>query len=479
VRVSITVKIMASYVAVIAAGAVPLHWSLQRTLEKTERDTLRGQLTKRVPLYVARLAGLPTEQAVAAARDMAPALPERMALLRGDGVVLFDSQAGALPALPGDTAAPEVQVALGGSVGWNVREWGGVAVVHVAALVPGPTGAVLRLQAPVTSDTAAEDDARDMLRRGEAVALFAALLLGLAAVAWLVRPLRRMREAALALARGELTVAVEVHTQDELDDLARSLETVGAQLRARLVAAGSGEALLGQLTHAVVQGVLVMGPDGRVHHLNGPARALLGLRGPAESERLQQLLASPVVREALEASGSDPHGVEVRVPHPVTGAEVKGTVLALRRPDAEPLQALILDVQETPGDGLAEVPDERGVVVVPLRQVMDAALRRVREDLEDSSATFATPDDWPAVTLADAGGVVEGVVTDLLREAARSPGAQARMALTATAAETRVGVRLAVALAEERARKLAPRLAPLGGDVEWGPGAVQLWLPRA
>ncbi len=481
VRIPLAVKVMLAFVAVIAAGALPVQLGLRGGISAALQHSAMDDLGQRVTLLSERLRNLDTESLRETARDAARVIPERITLVATNGTVLFDSTVDG----PWDNHAtrPEVAAALEGRLGTAARVSAsdGMEYAYAAAPITGPRGVmgVVRLATAARASEPLLEQTAVAIDRGLAGSISLALVLSFVAVLFIVRPLRRMRDAASRLAAGELTVTVDVRTKDELEELARGLEVVGARLRARLATAGSGETLLGQLVHAMVQGVVVLGPDGRVHHINGVARAQLGLRGPQESQRVMHLVESPEVQRAVAAATSDPLGVDIRVPHPVTGEPTDGTVVALRRPDGDPLIALILDVTSQGMATLTEVPDPREVVGLPFREMMDRALARVAEDLEDSNASFVMPDEWPATTVVDVGGRVESVIAETLRAAARAPGVQPNTPITAAVHDGAVCLSLPVALPPDVVRSLEPKLAPLGGRVEGGGGNVQLWLPKA
>ncbi|MEW5851470.1 MAG: HAMP domain-containing protein [Myxococcota bacterium] len=482
-RVPLAVKVMLSYVAVIATGAVPVHLSLRHVFQARSTEQLGVDLQQRGRRVADRLSAAPSEDLVRVAMEAAALLPENVTLLSLDGTILFDNELPVGAARENQRTQPEVVAALqeGAALAMRESRHTGERTVYAAAAVQGPKGprAVLRLAAPTRPVEAATRLATKAVEYGGALALSAALLLSFVAVLRLVRPLRRMRDAANALATGELAVQVDVDSQDELGDLARALEAVGGQLRTRFATAGSGDALMGQLVHAMYQGVVVMEANGQVTHINGVARTRLGLRGPQESERVARLISSHAVREATAQCVSDPLGVDMRVPHPVTGEPVDGTVVALRRHHGDPLFALILDVTADTGVPTQDVPDAADVVAVPFREVMDRALSSVREDLEESNATFQTPDEWPAANVADVGHRVLDTVVETLKAAARAPGAQPNTPLSASIQNGSVCLNLPVTLPISVVERLAPRLAPLGGKVQVGGGGVQLWLPRA
>lgn len=478
VRAPLAIKVFLAFVAVIGAGLIPIRLGLRTGLREVATQRRTAEMEQRARQLVDRVAPLAAADIARALTTLSPALTERLTWMTPDGRVQFDTAA--VPNPDNHVDRPEVQQALAHGVGLSERvsDSDGVAYLYVAVTVPGtptPKG-VLRLAAPQTSGDELVEDAANTINRGAAWSLSLALLLSLVAVYAMVRPLRRMRDAASRLAQGEMSLTLQVNTGDELEELARALETVGAQLRSRLLAAGSGEALVGQMVHAMVQGVVVLDPDGKVQHINGVARAKLGLRGPRESERLTHLLSATVVRKAMEESVMDPLGVDIRVPHPVTGEPIDGVVVALRRPHGQPLHALILDVQHGDAATLLDIPELQDVAAVPLDAVMQRVLRLLKE--ADASHTFLAPDEWPTCNLVDAGERVEGAVKATLRAAAEA-AARPNLALSAHVQDHEVCIRLPVAIPAEVVALLQPRISPLGGRVQSQGGRVELWLPLA
>lgn len=483
VKVPLAAKVLLAFVAVIGAGALPVQYSLRKNIHTAVAAQLGNDLLVRANLLAAQLSPQPRAEWPAITARLSSLFSDRVTLISHDGKVLFESQPVPVTDMSNHLDRPEIAQALSAGIGSDLRVSSTLhdELIYVAVAITNPAGekGILRFSRPASDAADVAAEAATLLWRGTAVSISIALLLSFLAILVIVRPLQRMRDAAMALAQGELNVHVDVSTRDELDDVARALEKVGAQLRHRLAHAGGGEALLGQFTHAMVQGVVIIGNDNRVHHVNGVARAQLGLRGPQESERLAKLLSSEQVVQAIKLAAKDPLGVDMRVPHPVTGELVDGTVIALRRLDGEPLNALVLDVQGTSPITMADVPEARDVVAVPLRELMDRALARVREDLDEGNATFVPPDEWPATAVADVGGRVESVVMETLKAAARAPGVQLSTPLSASVQNGCVVVHLPVSLPSDLLKNLEPRISPLGGRMAQGQGNVQLWLPRA
>ena len=119
------------------------------------------------------------------------------------------------------------------------------------------------------------------------------------------------------------------------------------------------------------------------------------------------------------------------------------------------------------------------MIYLPLRELMDRALRRFREDLDDASAIFALPEEWPAATVAEVEGRVENALSDAMIAALRAGASRGGPAIAASIHNGSVRVRIPASVAAETVSRLSARLAPIGGKVESSPGSVELWLPRA
>jgi len=76
--------------------------------------------------------------------------------------------------------------------------------------------------------------ARGQLVLAGAIALAAALLGGHAAARRLVSPIERLKSAAARIGAGDLTVRLEIDRRDEIGDVARAFDEMGAALRATL-----------------------------------------------------------------------------------------------------------------------------------------------------------------------------------------------------------------------------------------------------
>ncbi|MEZ4293545.1 MAG: ATP-binding protein [Polyangiaceae bacterium] len=137
------------------------------------------------------------------------------------------------PPLTDSAPRPEIDSARTTGKGFATRSApGGQPMRYVAVAAPG--GLVLRLGVPLSG---VEDTLRSMRTRllfAAALAMAAAVLLGIAASRLVARPLREMSAAARKIAAGDYKVRVPDTTPDELGDLAKALASMATQLESRI-----------------------------------------------------------------------------------------------------------------------------------------------------------------------------------------------------------------------------------------------------
>ena len=140
--------------------------------------------------------------------------------------------------IPNQAEQPELRAALLSNVGSAIRSIGGDSIPTIFAAAPIRQAdrllGFVQVSKPVSAVTA---DARMVLLRLALAALMALAIATLLAV-WigqrLVQPLRRLEEAAFAVAEGDLSQTVPVTSNDEVGALGRAFNYMVAQVRTML-----------------------------------------------------------------------------------------------------------------------------------------------------------------------------------------------------------------------------------------------------
>jgi two-component system, OmpR family, phosphate regulon sensor histidine kinase PhoR len=263
------------------------------------------------------------------------ALVTRVTLIDRSGLVVGDSEfdGEALRALGSHAARPEVlRPAPRGGSARRVSESTGRDELYVA--VEAEAG-FARVSIPTSQlDPIVRASQRDVVITG-LVALLSALL-----VAWLFsravsQPIEQLRDVAIAMARGNLSRRPGLTAPGEVGELAGALHQLGDQLSHRIEALRHEEALVGQLTESLNEGVFAVAANGAVVRINGRARALLGVQDPLpfpvgrlpDDAALKGAIGQGLMGTSTDGMETDVQGVTTRLT--ARALEDGGVVVAL------------------------------------------------------------------------------------------------------------------------------------------------------
>lgn len=328
----------------VFAGIVALVVAL--ALRGVLLERLEDDLSRQAREYAAAL------QAVTADNETLQALTEkvgaaaeaRFTVIDGEGWVLADSEADPTN-LENHGDRPEVKRALNGFEARERRESATLEQEEIYVAVPLPESSaawsegVLRIAQPASRiDSLLASSWRIPL------IVWAALLLPTLLVAYILtrsitRPLERLRHMTAEVASGDLAHRTSVRRNDELGELAESLNSMATELEARDAQLGTEMERSTQVLMAMTEGVLVVDADGRLLRSNPAAERILGVDLAAAKGRSlvvaarsfpSQALAEKVrqvgraVSEVVELPGGRSLAVEV-VPLHSPGAQGPGT----------------------------------------------------------------------------------------------------------------------------------------------------------
>jgi two-component system phosphate regulon sensor histidine kinase PhoR len=282
-----------------------------RHLEALDTANLERDLTRRARVVAEVMGPLPQgpgEEGDALATRMSQILECRVTLIQASGVVVGESLQPSAT-MEDHSGRPEVARALAQGVGSDTRSISttGLHMMYVAVKVPG---GVVRVSLSL----------KEVQSRLNAIglALLAggiACVLGVVALAPLVAnriiaPLKHLAWVAGRLATGEYGVTAEVNTDDELEGVAKALNTMARSVRSNVEALSrQGDRQRAILDH-LADGVILFNQAGRIVQASDRACQLLGLSrvegfGPEALGRTPEVLV--FVRASLsrneESSG--------------------------------------------------------------------------------------------------------------------------------------------------------------------------------
>lgn len=168
------------------------------------------------------------------------------------------------------------------------------------------------------------------------VTVFAlALLVGVLLSGWLSRPLVRLKAAAEAFGRGDLTLRVDSHQGGEIGALTRAFNLMAASLQAYSERIVAGEKHLNRIIQSVPDGLLVTDGQDRVVLMNQAAERLLDIPfSEAQHQPLSSLLKDECKKVQNGCLADSDGRVELALSNRDTGA-VRTILLALSAMDQD------------------------------------------------------------------------------------------------------------------------------------------------
>jgi two-component system phosphate regulon sensor histidine kinase PhoR len=247
----------------------------------------------------------------------------RITFVASDGRVVGDSAEDleALARLDNHNTRPEIMTARRVGLGIEQRHSAtlGIDLLYVAVAVTHPAVSVVRLALPLTD----VNEQINAIRRGLLLALGVALACALA-LAWLSSVLLARRVDAIAAvarryATGDFSLPSGDFGHDELGTVAHVLDDTARELGGRISELAQDRARMDTMLAGMLEGVVVVNEQGRVHLVNDAARRLLRIEGEATALRYLDVVRLPALGELIASAlaGRTPDGLEFSPPRDV------------------------------------------------------------------------------------------------------------------------------------------------------------------
>ena len=295
---SYRVRLVLGYALIVALLAAVWAWSIFGPLTQAAIEQQRSHLQTIAEVSTLSLA----ESTGTPAAAIAPIVERthlRVTVVASDGVVLADSDSDP-STMQNHASRPEVAAALAGRVGSDTRVSATLGVAQMYVAVPATLDerpVALRVSEPLAQVSAIADQGRTtglLLLIG---ALLVALLVGQRLAAQAARPVLELRDAAEAMAAGDLGAPVPP-TGGELADLAAALLSLRDRMRATIGELEGGQATLRAVLDGLQDAVFLF-EDDRITIANRAAGVMF--RAPASGWRGSSL-AQTALPESLTAA---------------------------------------------------------------------------------------------------------------------------------------------------------------------------------
>lgn len=472
-RIPLPAKVFISYLAVIAAGSLPSIYYLTSTLEDQVVETQTSEAAARVSRIAKRLASLKQEDRIAELRRIGYATPERLTLIDRQGHVVFDSRVKELQSLDNHRARPEIAGARDAlredpdhpAVASSVRHSDTLERDNLFVAIAMRSAddvddiSVLRISKPLNYVSSFVDRALSSFLNSQAIAISIAMLFSLVAVFAFVRPLRKLTATSKKLAGGDFTASTGDKRDDEIGDVARSLEKLGLEMRQRLAHAQSGRVLLAQMVEAIPYAVCVVDPNHRVVAINAPGRELIAAHGRDANTIIKNFFSSEEILAAAAKSRARSDSIRI--------GDSDMRVIALEHPGSEPYIALFSTGSRLKA-GISLLPEPEEVEPVRLDDLVARAIVGTHLQMPE----LRIPEELTGVATAEAGGRLASAVRLALLEVGCEK-------IKIRTGEGVLGLKFSKINELECAEGVRDLVTPLGGRLQTTTKGAILWLPLA
>ncbi|HJL17815.1 MAG TPA: ATP-binding protein [Sandaracinaceae bacterium LLY-WYZ-13_1] len=285
-------------------------------------------------------------------------------------------------------------------------------------------GRVVQVGRPLPPMASARSALRQVLLLAGLFAMLAAALLGELLGRAIGRPIREMTETADALRRGDLSTRVRSRRTDELGSLGSAIDQMADQLVERFEEVRREEERLRTILDAMVEGVMVTDPDGRIVLTNAALVRLAG--GRAEGRTAVEAIRSAELHEAVRA-GLEGRATEVDFELSVGGRRRSIAAQTSPMPGRGGVVAVLHDVTQLKrADAVRRdfVANASHELRTPL-----TAIRGFAETLRDGALHDERMATRFLANIADNASRLQGLVEDLLElSRAESPDSEVELA---------------------------------------------------
>jgi two-component system, OmpR family, phosphate regulon sensor histidine kinase PhoR len=323
IRSRILWRLFAAYATVVVltalVGAGIASYIVQRDAQSDIVSTLDAKAVLLAGIATPVLSGAPNAGFEAQIREMGQGTGARLTVIAADGRVLADSEQD--PAvMDNHLQRPEIVAARETGAGTEVRFSKTLRMQMIYYALPVRAGGqIIGYVRTALSDELVHRRLRRMAQLVMAGAL-AALLLSLLPSYWfawrLGQRVSQISIGAQAAAHGDYTQRLSEGGQTELDELARSINALAANLRAQLDTATSERNQMQTILGGMVEGVIAIDAEQRIVHINQAAQALCSAEsGDLRGKKLWEAVRIPAVLDALQAAleAQQPSAREVRI----------------------------------------------------------------------------------------------------------------------------------------------------------------------
>ena len=296
-------KLLASAVVLLAATLVVLDFYLTRYTGQHEIRDVEQRLAAQARILAGELKTAPSGSLEPWALDAGNRARTRVTIIDATGIVLADSQHDP-ETMENHSQRPEIRQAYEGLVGASIRHSAtlnrDLCYVAIPLILRGQPGYVLRLAVPLEDLDAAIAPVRWRILGVSALTALVALAIAYFFSRSFTHRIGRLQAFAESLVGARFTETLTARADDELGALARSLNSMAAQLRDLVTRLNLESARREAILASMVEGVLAVDSELRVTFCNASFARIVSLAFPlSENVHLVDVVRDPGLREIL------------------------------------------------------------------------------------------------------------------------------------------------------------------------------------
>ncbi|MBP7216167.1 MAG: HAMP domain-containing protein, partial [Candidatus Omnitrophica bacterium] len=296
-KISFRNKIIVSYLLVIVVAFGFIAFFLDRTLERNVLADLKTSLINQAWLIEERIpqAEIAKDASFvlqALSQTLSQKIRARITIINARGVVLADSDKDSVSvaAMENHAQRLEVKQALAGAVGEQIRysDTFNKDMLYIAV----PIGAqdnvlgVARLAIPLTTVESMQSQVKKSIIISLMFALGLAFMVGSLLAVGIIKPLGRIIYASGKFAQGDFTHTIFVDSQDELGQLAQTLNAMAQALEHKIQEAQVQNQHLKAILESMVEGIIVVDNTTRIISINPKGAIIFSLNAETARNRL-------------------------------------------------------------------------------------------------------------------------------------------------------------------------------------------------
>ncbi|HPN88506.1 MAG TPA: ATP-binding protein [Candidatus Omnitrophota bacterium] len=322
IRLSIRTKIFIIIFFILGLVLTLVYDDLTRQLSQQAYESIQSHLSKELNLathYINQIYPLDDsiEQVDAIADSLGKDLSLRVTIIRDDGVVLGDSQLGIeeIRKVENHLYRPEIQQAIETSHGMNRRysKTINIDMLYMARFLSNERfQGFIRLSVPLSDIAMIDEKLKKTMVTAFGGALVLALLLSFLSSAFLSKSIRELSAVTKGIAQGHFTHHILLQTNDEIQDLSRSINEMSDQIKARMEDVLSHKSKLETILMSMFDGLLVVDPRGEIVLINDSLKKLFHIQQNPMGCRPLEIVRNVQVQELVDKVLGKKQGVESR-----------------------------------------------------------------------------------------------------------------------------------------------------------------------